>query len=233
MPKDGEVRDQDNENLDDEANDKEQRVPLSRLNQVLRKLEAANARISALETGSGKPKQEEKVYTRAELAAAVEAGQITQLQADEYMDKQTLAKAKAEMSKEVEAKSRDGVAQRELEKYQEKIPALLDEDSEEFQAVAKEYRELLALGSPPTMATMLAATKAACGPLVLAGGVKTKRRSGFPEGGSGASRNDDDDGDKMPKKQREYYDKQIAQGRMTKEQAEKQWEAYQKRRGVE
>lgn len=110
---------------------------------------------------------EPRPLTRAQLNAAVEAGQITQQAADTAWDRQVLETAgtiaEERAGRVVEQREKEAVVNAELAQFQTLVPAAWEEGSRERQRVAKEYKALVALGLPATKATELAALRAAFG----------------------------------------------------------------------
>ena len=150
----------------------EPRVPLSRFNQatgrlaekverLTRELEEERQRGRAAPAATP-PRQ----FTRQQLSAAVESGDITADEADTVIERQieervmTRTTATAQANAGVEAQSR------ELSSYQQAVPELLLDDSPVFKQVAQQLAYLqAALGYPENTATRLAAVQAVLGPL--------------------------------------------------------------------
>ncbi|HUT61231.1 MAG TPA: hypothetical protein VNA25_25560, partial [Phycisphaerae bacterium] len=116
------------------------------------------------------PAQTPKRYSRAELQAAVDAGTITQANADGYIDQlrtedldrrlnDGIAKAKADILAESDVKA-------ELNQYIESVPDIMVEGSEERNRVQAEYTELInKFGNPEGIRTQLLAVRNVMGPV--------------------------------------------------------------------
>lgn len=113
--------------------------------------------------------EEPKEFTKAELKAAVAAGQITQDEADDYWEKQVTTratKAAAKTAQEVIAAEKTNTeVSSELGRYREAFPDIMDPASENRQKVTSEYEKLRRQGQPPGPATELLAAKVALGAL--------------------------------------------------------------------
>lgn len=186
------------------------------------------AEFEAFKEGVGK--QQEKpadravTYTKAQLKAAVEAGQITQEQADEHWERQREAEltARAE-SAALEAVSRQTTQERinsDLSEYKRLKPEIMDPGSETRAKIADEYKYLVDTGSAKSVATELAAIRAVLGPLEKLKNAGKARRAPESEeqgGGGGGEGKAPKTGkalvDKLDARYREHYEKGIKQGR--------------------
>lgn len=192
-------------------------------------LAGQRAEFEAFKEGVGKQQQQKPAveqpqrYTRAQLKAAVDAGQITQEQADETWDRQrdaeTTAKAEAAALAAVKGSTTQERINSDLSEYKRLKPEILDRGSETRAKIVDEYKYLVDTGSPETVATELAAIRAVLGPLdKLQNASKARRAPESEEQGGGGS-----DGklpktgkamvDKLDARYREHYEKGIKQGR--------------------
>lgn len=89
----------------------------------------------------------ERIFSYAEVNAAVEAGTITRVDADRYIDERIIpARVKAILAEERAQQERLVPVQKAaqtINEYMTQIPALSDKTSEEFRKVAQEYRTLV------------------------------------------------------------------------------------------
>lgn len=155
--------------IDDE--DDKATVPVSRLKAALKsaeetanaKIDAANskaaaaiaeaealkARVTAIEQKAPAAQQPQR-YTRAQLNAAIAAGQITQDQADEMLDGQTradvLATSQAVANNTVaQAQAKDRV-EKEIARYTKLEPDIMKDGNDVRERVRAEFRYLVSLG---------------------------------------------------------------------------------------
>lgn len=94
-----------------------------------------------------------KVYTRAELDAAIAAGSMTQAQADQIIEQQiearVTAKAIETVTGRVDGERKAQTIGEKLQGYRKAIPALTDRNSVEFKRAAEAYQDIVAdLGAP-------------------------------------------------------------------------------------
>ena len=154
-------------------------IPIERLNQVLDKLhkvETDNAELRGKVDGlvarpapaPEKAPDPPPEYTRAQLKTAVVAGTITEDEMDRILETQLerrLSRRNADQINQTAAvQTTVAVLSAEIGQYKQAIPELMDQSSAGFRAVATQYHKLVALGSPPTLATELAAISAVYGP---------------------------------------------------------------------
>lgn len=192
-------------------------------------LAGQRAEFEAFKEGVGKQQkpadEKPKEYTKADLKAAVTAGQITQEQADDIWDRQR----EAQITARAEARALDAVTAEQakeriaadLSKYKRLAPEILDKSSDERQKIEAEYRVLTSSGLPGNLATELAAIKAVMGPLEKlekARGARRHVESDEQGGGSGDRRKDGQQGkatkwDQLDARKQEYYERQIKAGR--------------------
>ncbi len=149
-------------------------IPKARLDEVLAENRRKDAelqrereeRIRAEERVKA-TKEPEKVYTRAELLAAVEAGTISQAQADEISLAQAEKKIRQEVSQDVAAQAaqRELIARTnaEMQRYKTLVPDVIRDGTDARARVQAEYSYLISTGSPAGASTELAALRAAFG----------------------------------------------------------------------
>lgn len=112
-------------------------------------------------------KKQEQVYTWAQLEDGIAQGTITRAWANEYREKvvkeqakkEALEEARREFSRANQGSSVDS----ELNRYVKANPDIMKHGSEVRQRVEREYAYLVRMGSPDTLSTQLAATRAALG----------------------------------------------------------------------
>jgi hypothetical protein len=117
-----------------------------------------------------KPADQPKRYTRQQLNAAVEAGQITQEQADAQLDAQLREEAEERAHRvaleTVSVVERKKLVDSEIERYKAAAPEILDDDHGTRQRIKQEFQGLVALGdSPKDVATQLKAIRMVLGPI--------------------------------------------------------------------
>jgi hypothetical protein len=167
---------------------------------------------------------EPKRYTRQDLKAGVDAGQISQEQADDVWAKQVENDAVERATKA----ATDAVSQRatkeridtDIGSYKRLKPEIMENGSEVREKVREEYNYLVGLGAPGNTATELAAIRAVLGPLEKLEKSSSARRSedhdqqggsdtgGKPRGGSSKKLVDH-----LDARAKEHYEKGIKQGR--------------------
>lgn len=177
----------------------EELVPVSRLKAALsdqeRRLrsenEALRAEFEAFKAGakSSGQQDEPKRFTRAELKAAVAAGQVTQDQADDIWSKQVendlTAKAVAAAREDSSRRTQTEQIDLDLTEYKRLAPELRDKSSDTFDRVREEFQYLVRRGSPNNLATELAAIRAVLGPLDKLEKAKSAKRAESHEEQSG------------------------------------------------
>jgi hypothetical protein len=126
----------------------------------------------AFKAGAGstaKPADQPQRYTRAQMKAAVDAGQISQEQADEAWAKQieqtAIESATAAVTGNLaEQKTKERIDS-DLKSYKRLKPDILDKSSETFQAIKAAFDDLRETGMPNDLRTELAAIKSVLGPV--------------------------------------------------------------------
>lgn len=208
-------------------NDKEEFVPKK---QFLAALASANTKYDVLlgkfeQLQAQKPPKgddEPKVYTRAELSAAVEAKQITVEQSDEIwatqIERRVTAKVTRDVLGSVDSDARQGRVAADLFTYKELAPEILEADSEVRQKIATEYRYLTGTGLPANTTTELAAVRAVLGPiekLKVARSARDTREFHEESGGGGEGRNRGAPKtlvETLTAREKDYYDGMIKKG---------------------
>jgi hypothetical protein len=202
------------------------------------KLSGQRAEFEAFKAGAGtkeRPAAEKpKVYTKAELKAAVEAGQITQEQADARWDLQRDAEI-TERAETValEAVTRKATKERidaDLKSYKRLKPEILERGSETREKIQEEFNYLTGIGKPADTSTELAAIRAVLGPLAKLEKAASAGRSEESHQEGGASGGGDKPKGNSSKKlvdhlkgdAKEHYERGIKQGRY------KDWDAVEK-----
>lgn len=110
-----------------------------------------------------------KEHTRAELQTAVDAGQISQVDADRRLEEQQARRLEAKVSTNIETRLQEQERARkitaEVDRYREFRPDIMEEGSDARNLVATEYnRQVTELGKPANMQTELDALAATFGP---------------------------------------------------------------------
>lgn len=131
-----------------------------------------------------------KVYTRAELKAAVEASQISQDHADDIWARQVQNVATENATRAaldaVERKSQQERIETDLAQYKRLVPDLLDRTSDTFAKVREEFQDLVKNGSPNSLTTERTAIRAVLGSLEKLQAAKAAARSAEHHEESGA-----------------------------------------------
>ena len=207
----------------------EESIPKSRfvaaINDVTRRLDTLateNRDLKAQLDAVKKP--EPKVPTRAELAALVASGDLTQLQADEIRDAHLIAQAKREAAAEatntVSVAAQTATVTAQLEAYREVVGAAWEAGSPEHAKAVKEYETLVGIGLPPSNETQLAALRSAFGDLETLRVSKTARAGSsdthVETGGSRPRDGGESKSDGAPKglsaRQHDHYERLIRAG---------------------
>ena len=210
----------------------EKRIKAALANQARQyetRIDAVRAEFDAFKAGAGtkeKPAaQMPKVYTKADLKAGVDGGQITQEQADDIWDKQREAQI-TERAETIALETVTRAATKEridsdLKSYKRLKPEILDKSSETRGKIVEEFTYLVGIGKPRDEATELAAIRAVLGPLEKLERAARASRSEDPHqegGGSGSGERPKGGGgkglvDKLDARAKEHYEKGIKQGR--------------------
>lgn len=188
----------------------------SKLAEVLARL---NNTISA-KLGQPQPVQQaQKTYTRTELNDAVLAGEMTQSAADAVMERQNERRIAAVAQDAVDVRMTAEKVKAEIKRYQELLPATLEDGTPEREKLKNEYLELVSLGQPDSIVTELAALRVAFGKLNVLEAAKKPRRTeehhqdvGGAETAEGRSKGPLA---KLPPRLRSHYEKMIQKGQYT------------------
>lgn len=215
-------------------------VPLERLNEVIDERNNAREALARsqgnLEAMQSQPATRAEPpaaqqYTREQLTAAVDTGQISQVEADRIHDSQTEVRITKHIRNEVAANaiavtSAQSVGD-ELNRYRAADPTIDEIGSESRNRLEKEYAYLTGKGgSPRSSATELAALRAVFGDadtLAQRGTRDTHTETGGAGGGSGGSPDTSNWAKGMPAKNKRYYSDQIAKGYYTEKSAQQEW----------
>ncbi len=188
----------------------------ARLNETITTL---TSQLQNQQDQAAREKTEEKTYTAAELSSLVEAGKLSQDDADEIREVQLAKRVTKEVVGAVAQNSQQDQLETDLRQYAEAIPALDDPTSDEVLRVKDELRYLYSVGQPEGVGTMLAATRAVFGPLsaIKAPAGTKKKTEAHQEGSSGGGDEPGDGGkgDKLPtmtSKQKAHYRSAIDKG---------------------
>lgn len=186
-------------------------------------LEVKLAELQGKAAASEKQADTPKRYTKAELNAAVQAGQITADVADEVWAKQIREDAKAEATRDVlgtvRAERRQERINSDLAEYKRLDPSVMEEGSETRQKIRESFEYLTGtLGYPATLETELAAIREVLGPLERLKTARSARRETEAHeetggAGEGQQRKSAKTGwDALDARQKAHYDKLIGQG---------------------
>lgn len=174
--------------------------------------------------------QQPKEHTRAELQTAVDAGQISQVDADRLLEERSEKRITDRIQSGMQQTARAGKITAEIARYKELKPEIMEDGSSTRQAVADAYDyQINVLGKPATTETELDALMSVLGPASKLQNGRTKELETHQEtgGGDGEQSTETEGWPKdMPARHRRHYESQINKGVLTKEAAKKQW-AYQ------
>lgn len=205
-------------------------IPKVRLDEVLRRQDKLQEELQAereqrirLEERVKADDTKPKPYTRAELLAAVENGQITQAQADEAWEAQITAKVTESVTRDwlqhETAKERAKRVSSEISRYKAVVPDVTDTASETRQKVAAEFQYLVSIGQPKTVETELAALRSVLGPVdrLEKRDVTREKRPTHQEGNGGGGRPPRDGGNpngpaNLPPRYKAHYERMIEKG---------------------
>lgn len=162
----------------------------------------------------------QKVYTIAELNAAVDAGNIARAEADRYVEEIIIPRRTAQVVEQREANLASRLpmvkAVEQINEYRKYLPFLNDKSSPEFQRIATQYGELVGQGLPNNEVTEALAVKLLHGNLEthrkkaeLAQANATVRAMPSDAGGGGATRttNGKVDVTKAPAHLQQYWER--------------------------
>lgn len=195
------------------------------LNNVTTKVDALTAENQELRAAQQK-RDEPKQASLAELRKLVEAGELTQDQADGIWERQTeeriTRKVAAQVGQSTDAQERARKVSSELQGFKELQPEVWDATSPEHAKVAREYQRLVDEGQPATQATELAALRIAFGDLSTLRASKSARSGPadtHSETGGGRPPVHESTKDvlkTLSPQQKEYYEAGIKAGRYPK-----------------
>jgi len=136
-------------------------------------LEAQAREFEAFKSGAASRKDDDrqapKRFTRAELKAAVDAGQITQEQADDrwasQVREEAIEHANATANAAVDARTKKERIDADISAYKRLKPEIMESGSETRKKVQEEFNYLTSIGQPKSVETELAAIRSVLGPL--------------------------------------------------------------------
>lgn len=178
-------------------------------------------RLKARETH---PTQQEPEYTWDQLEAAIAEGKITRQWAQDHREKVIAKRVAQEVLHKVESQTqttqRTSTLQSEVDRYKAAVPELMQTGSMERTKIQQEYNYLVGtLGYPATLATELAATRAALGSIETvertAQAKRTTTKEPFMETHSSARKPQPTgkrEVDKLDERQKTHYAKMIDSG---------------------
>lgn len=200
--------------------------------QFLAALHSANEKYSTLEAEfrrlqevQAKKAELPKRYSRVELKAAVEAGQISQDDADSVIERQiredAVAEAKGAALQAVSSASRKDRVDSEIARYKAAAPEIMDDGHETRQRIREEFSALLELGDDPKdVSTQLKAIRAVLGPVDRLERSRSGKHSTEPSRESGSEGAPEDRKpktgklvDQLRKEVKETYADEIKKGR--------------------
>jgi hypothetical protein len=185
-----------------------------------RELAALRGEFEAKLAEATKPKAEApKFYTKAQLDAAVEAGQISRDDADAQLQLQADERARAIARETVQQGLRTSSVSSQIDQYSALIPDVMVAGSDERGKVQAEYNFLVGLGDKPGLETQLKALRAAYGPIEAVRAAKSGRPSHeshveTPGGGGGGGPGPKGGGLKLTARQREHYGPRVGPGKL-------------------
>ncbi len=202
-------------------------IPKSRLDEVLGEVRELKRELRE-KTDKPKPEEPTREFSRAELAASVEKGNLTQEQANDLWERQLVERAtkaaRETASQIVTVKETANRIDAEMRRYKELVPNVMREGTDERSKVAEEYSYLVSLGEPEDRRTELKALRSAFGSVEK---LEKSRSRAKPDvqpdeqtGAGGDAGGGDKDGIKgLTARERDYYRDQISKGRY------KDWDA--------
>lgn len=197
-------------------------VPLKRFNEIngqVSELKAQLARAQGQVEGmtAAKPAEQPKqTYTRAQLTAAVEGGQMSQDDADSLHEQQVIDRTTQQVTERVmgtvAASESENRALADIDKYVAARPDIMVEGSTARSRLADEFSYLTGMGHPDNKQTQALALRTVYGPV---GNLKPGTRAAHEETGGGGEEPTTGDGPPkdMSAGQRNYYQDQINKGR--------------------
>lgn len=208
--------------------DGDKQIPESRLKAALaNQAQQLKAEFEARLAEATKPKAEApQRYSKAQLSAAVERGDISQEQADQTWEAQLRAEVRTEAREEaletVSQAERKRLVDSEVNRYSTVAPEILEAGHATRTEIQNAYNGLLALGQKPSAATQLAAIRQVLGPidkLERARSGRFQRESHQETGGAGGESGGQRKAgngklaDQLSASAREHYETGIKRGR--------------------
>lgn len=191
-------------------------VPRERLNDVVDKLDRLQTQVDEEKTKRESAEAQAKEVSRETLLESVDAGEMTQAEADNLWEEQIATNVTKRIAGDIktattEKNHRDGV-----KAYEDAVPALCDKNSEVFERVTKEYDHMAdELGFARDNATMCAALRAVLGPVKsLKNSVPESSLETYQEtaGGGGGSRPQGDVPAGLTAREKTHYENAIRTG---------------------
>lgn len=194
------------------------------LRQEMQKERDARIRLEERLRAKEETKSAEQEYTWDQLEQAIEEGKITRAWANTYRENLIREKTRKETLAAVEetqtVKQRESSVESEIARYKQLVPEVLQAGSEPRQKVEREYAYMVnTLGFKPSIATELAATRAALGDLeTVERMVKAKQsttREPFMETHSSTQKPQGKSSrliDKLDGRQKAHYEKMLRTG---------------------
>ena len=136
-------------------------VPRDRLNSEMDKRRDVEKELQTMREANQKPQ-----FSRAQLDAAVDAGEISEIERDSYVEEQIETRVTDRITTQLASKETTQRVQAQLDEYAIAVPDASKEGSDIHNRVAAEYRDLVSFGyDNDDPKTALAAVKAVLGPL--------------------------------------------------------------------
>lgn len=198
-------------------------VPLKRFNEIngqVSELKAQLARAQGQVEGmtAAKPAEQPKqTYTRAQLTAAVDGGQMTQDDADSLHEQQVIERTTQQVTERVmgtvKASESENRALADIDKYVAARPDIMIEGTTARNRLADEFSYLTSMGHSDSKQTQALALRTVYGPVE---NLRPGTRTTHEETGRGDGGEEHTTGDGPPKDmsagQRNYYQDQINKG---------------------
>lgn len=218
------------DDLDNKSNqnDKKDFVPINQFKAALKNVNDKNLQLQReLDElrEKTKPTQviETKQYTRAELKAAVAAGQITEEQSDEVWSAQIAERVKNEVTKQVLDNVNSGTQKNrvisDLSEYKKLAPEILEDGNEIRMKISGEFNSLIEDGHPNSLETERLAIRMVLGPiekLRIAKSARLDNENFDHSTGNGAENRNSGKNktlvDSLTTREKEYYDGMIKKG---------------------
>ncbi len=189
-------------------------VPRERLNKLSAKIDDLSKQLSKQVEEKNTPKP----VSRKDLLEKVDAGEMSQVEADEISEKQLEYRVADQVETVIKNTAVATKLQEELSAYENSVPELSDESSELYANVKREYQYLVqTLGMPDTTNTTLAAVRSIVGPAnaLKKIGIRKQTGDGHQENSGNGTSGSSNSGGKTPQmttRQKEYYSNGIRNG---------------------